>query len=86
MPYVDQDTRRRVDQRWCPNTPGELTYAITRLVNEWLNLRKPEPDFERYSSAVGALECCKLEIYRRLIVPYEQKKCELNGDVFPCQT
>ena len=82
MPYVDQDTRRRLDQGRCPNTPGELTYAITRLVNEWLNLRKPEPDFERYSSAVGALECAKLELYRRRVVPYENEKAKLNGDVY----
>ena len=31
---------------------------------------------------IGALECAKLEIYRRLAVPYEDEKIILNGDVF----
>ena len=31
---------------------------------------------------IGALECCKLELYRRLIVPYEDEKIKQNGDVF----
>ncbi len=32
--------------------------------------------------AIGALECAKLELYRRLAADYEDQKCKQNGDVF----
>jgi hypothetical protein len=32
--------------------------------------------------AVGAIECCKLEFYRRVAVPYEERKIKTNGDVY----
>lgn len=84
MPYINPDTRWGLVQRKVRAvTPGELNYLLTTLVLEYLG---PAPSYEGYNAAVGALECCKLEIYRRMIAPYEQKKCELNGDVFPCQT
>lgn len=35
-----------------------------------------------YQGAVGALECCKLEMYRRLIGPYEDTAIGRNGDVY----
>lgn len=31
----------------------------------------------------GAIECCKLELYRRAVVPYENGKRLENGDVYP---
>jgi len=31
---------------------------------------------------IGALEACKLEFYRRAVVPYEDKKIKENGDVY----
>ena len=31
---------------------------------------------------VGALECAKLEMYRRIYAPYEDEKIEANGDVY----
>lgn len=30
----------------------------------------------------AVLECAKLELYRRVVAPYEQQKLELNGDVY----
>lgn len=36
----------------------------------------------RYADIQGALECCKLEFYRRVAVPYEDRKIKLNGDVY----
>lgn len=32
----------------------------------------------------SVLECAKLELYRRVVAPYEQQKLELNGDVYTC--
>jgi hypothetical protein len=31
----------------------------------------------------GALECCKMEFYSRVVVDYERRKCRENGDVYP---
>ena len=31
---------------------------------------------------MGALECCKLELYRRLVGPYEDEVLEANGDAY----
>lgn len=35
----------------------------------------------KHNNFVGELECCVLEIYRRLISPYEDEKISENGDV-----
>lgn len=35
-----------------------------------------------YDDVAGALECCKLEFYRRVAVPYEEAKIKLNGDCY----
>lgn len=34
------------------------------------------------SEIIGALECCKLELYRRIAAPYEDIKIGENGDVY----
>jgi len=39
-------------------------------------------NYADYNEVMGVLECVKQELYRRLIVPYENKKKEENGDVF----
>jgi hypothetical protein len=35
-----------------------------------------------YNDVIGALECCKLELYRRMVAPYENTKIKENGDVY----
>ena len=62
-----------------PCKPGTLNYIITRMVIWYLG---NNPNYERYNAAIGVLECAKLEIYRRQISVYEDKKCSENGDVY----
>ena len=57
---------------------GTLNYVITRLVLDTL----PEKRYSHINNAVGALECAKLELYRRLAAPYEDLKATENGDVY----
>jgi hypothetical protein len=59
--------------------PGTLNYIITRLVVWYLG---KNPNYERYNAAIGVLECVKQELYRRQVVPYEDKKWQRNGDVY----
>jgi len=75
MPYIKQE-RRGIK---VPETVGEMNYLITRLILEYLG---SSPNYERYNAAVGVLECAKLELYRRKIAYYEDKKAEENGDLF----
>lgn len=85
MPYIKQDRRlslgtaleySAIDEI---NGPGELNYLITMFVQDFLG---DNPNYERFNAAVGALESAKLELYRRMIAPYEDKKIVENGDVY----
>ena len=95
MPYIPQKQREDVDktidelaQKIRSATPapgyvlypdGILNYVFTRLLQKNID-PKSYLDFER---AIGLLECCKLELYRRAAAPYENIKVRQNGDVFP---
>jgi hypothetical protein len=59
---------------------GELNYLFTELVKRYLV--KHGESYQKYNDIVGALEGCKLELYRRKIAPYEDHKIHLNGDVY----
>ena len=79
MPYID---KTRAMEFFVPTakTEGELNYIVTQAVLNYL--ARTERKYADYNAAVGALECAKIELYRRLIIPYEQKKMSLNGDVY----
>jgi len=55
---------------------GELNYVVTRMLNEVYPLR-----YFHINKAIGVLECIKLEYYRRVAAPYEDKKIQESGDV-----
>lgn len=89
MPYIDADRREDFsindDFVPVPETPGELNYVLTTAVKNYIELRNFEQgriSYADYNEIIGVLECMKQEIYRRLIVPYEEKKIAENGDVF----
>lgn len=73
MPYINADDRARLDKGGKPETAGELNYAITRLVDDYL-IRKGGIRYAHLNEVIGALECAKLELYRRVAAPYEDKK------------
>ena len=45
--------------------------------------RRKGDEPETHDDVVGAVRCCQLELYRRVISPYEETKIRENGDVFP---
>lgn len=57
---------------------GTLNYIFTVLLK---NVLDDDKRYDTANSLIGALECCKLELYRRHIAPYEDQKIEENGDV-----
>jgi hypothetical protein len=82
MPYIIKEYRDQLggyDPRW-PSTPGELNYVLTRALQDYEMCK--DRSYQTFNDMVGALECCKLELYRRLVVPYENKKIKENGDVY----
>lgn len=86
MPYIEAGRRKQFDSivdklvQVMPVgfDPGELNYCISRLL--W-SLWEKHSRYYTGNDLIGVLECVKQEFYRRKMVPYEEiKKC-LNGDI-----
>ena len=81
MPYIKTNDRPLLD-RIIEQIPkelkmGELNYLITKIL-----LATEPKNYADYNALVGVLECIKLELYRRAIAKYENKKIDENGDVY----
>ena len=59
---------------------SELYRFVVKFENRKTNLTKDGIDLK--ARILGAVECAKLELYRRAVVPYEKKKIKENGDVY----
>lgn len=88
MPYIKFENRIKyapfvgpLAARLDGEPPGEFNYVITRLLNEGLDLTS-NPSYDKLNTALGILEAVKLELYRRVAAPYEERKREENGDVY----
>jgi len=83
MPYVGQDIRQFFERhRGAPAiSPGELAYKLAMEIKRYLDSQQ-KSDYALYASVIGVLETLKMEINRRLIAPYEDKKIKENKDVF----
>lgn len=91
MPYIDKAERKYYDPdieklaKWIQGRPGELSYIITAITHIWLKKRHPMErgpvPYSSLSLAIGALESTKLELYRKVIGPYEDRKLQENGRV-----
>lgn len=79
MPYIP--VADRAFARECPETPGELNYALTCVVLDYLD-RQGALTYEYINTCLGALEGAKAEFYRRVAVPYEDIKMAMHGDVY----
>lgn len=85
MPYVDQEARKQLNVGAVPRKAGELNYVLTKACLRYLrNLEGPgrKLGYQDFNDVIGALECAKMELYRRMISPYEDVKKTENGDVF----
>lgn len=82
MPYIDQAIRTGLDNRVIiPIRVGELNYVITKLCHDFIR-GSGRPDYAAYNEVIGVLECAKLEMYRRIVAPYEDIKKVENGDIY----
>lgn len=80
MPYINTDQRKLIDNNIVrPITAGELNYKIHLLLEEYVN--QNSVSYQTYNDMIGALEAAKLELYRRAVAGYEDRKIEENGDI-----
>lgn len=63
-------------------TPGELNFAMTILASEYV--RRRGMSYTVANEVMGVFASAQSEFYRRVVVPYEDKKCAENGDVYDC--
>ena len=87
MPYVDHEGRvyapDRAARLWVTegdHAAGELNFKISTLLAGYINTYGKS--YGTINDVLGALEGAKLEFYRRVAVPYEEKKLTENGDVY----
>lgn len=86
MPYIDADPEDKrvfreslIASGMTEASAGTLNFMITMHIDAFIG---PELSYDRINEAIGALECAKMELYRRIAVPYEEKKMRENGDVY----
>ena len=95
MPYIKKEYRKLIDpeidaliaklnhEAWADEDfgniqkTGVLNYIITKIA---LGIGFSSR-YGNMNDIIGAMECCKLELYRRFAIPYENKKILENGDV-----
>jgi hypothetical protein len=83
MPYIKQARREAILAGAKPQDAGELNFAITALVDSYLK-DKGGVRYAHLNEVIGAIDCAKLELYRRVAAPYEDKKIAESGDVYRC--
>ncbi|MHA2013301.1 MAG: DUF6899 family protein [Candidatus Helarchaeota archaeon] len=91
MPYLPEKSKTLVskngawelEEYYSKLTPqdfaGHLNYLNYRIVKCWI--KKNGKRYWIFALIVGTLICCVLEIYRRLVAPYEESAIKKNGDV-----
>ncbi len=93
MPYIKKNERKKYEKAIEEITlqlnlqgtngfypVGDLNYIITTILTKTLDRQGIR--YQTLNAIIGALECSKLELYRRMISPYEDTKVETNGDVY----
>lgn len=90
MPYIKEEDRMKyqhdlmsLNARLTVNDEipeGELNFLISTVIADLIN--HYGLNYANANKLMGVLECAKLELYRRLVAPYEDKKIDENGDVY----
>lgn len=87
MPYIKKEDRTKFQaalellSQTPPTTPGELNYLISMISSSYARAKGEMKYATGVNDIIGALECAKLEWYRRIAIPYEDKCIKKNGDI-----
>lgn len=86
MPYVGEEDRIVSETKLKAHgtqaqlgSAGCLNFVISKLCDNFIG---HAPSYDKINAVIGALECAKQELYRRLAAPYEDRKCSENGDIY----
>ncbi len=80
MPYIKQEDRKQLDAfEKRPSNAGELNYHLHTFIAQYIE--DNGECYQSYNDVLGALEGIKLELYRRRVSKYENKKMVENGDI-----
>ncbi len=79
MPYIADKHKHRA--RHSPENVGELTFAIQQLILGYLLFNGLR--YQQVAEVKGALSEAARDFEDRVVQPYEAKKQEENGDVWP---
>lgn len=87
MPYIAQTQRNDIHNDlmgqgtdFTPENAGELNYLVSELINNYLSVNGT--NYATINEMMGALECCKLELYSVVAGAYEVQKMVDNGAVY----
>lgn len=87
MPYLPDTQRNDIHDDllaagldFWPENAAELNYIVSELINNFL--RQKGLNYSNVNEMIGALECCKMELYRVVAAPYEDRKMQENGPVY----
>jgi len=94
MPYIKKDLRRNIDEAIASlsanivnnadesSIEGVMNYTITSLLDNIVyGSGEKKWRYKFINRVIGVLECIKLEFYRQLAGPYENKAIEENGNL-----
>ena len=91
MPYLLEKDKRSIDAQGgediydkfssmsAQEVAGSINYLNFKIIKSWI--KKNGKKYWVFALFVGTLVCCVLEVYRRLVAPYEDEKIESSGDV-----
>ena len=84
MPYIPKEKRIKINKvvsllADLVEDNGEVNYAITRALH--VMIMGKILNYALLNSAIGVLECVKLELYRMVVAKYEDKKRMENGPI-----
>lgn len=95
MPYIKREDRKSINVALNPFlkcirgrtivggriSVGEINYILSSIIHAWVDTLSSRMSYAVMSEAISALECAKLEFYRTVMAPYEDKKRAENGSV-----
>jgi hypothetical protein len=84
MPYIKKENRKDIEKTIpnygrVPAHAGELNYLITYEIHNFIE--RLGLSYSTINTCIGVLECAKLELYRIIAAPYENKTRLENGAV-----
>lgn len=91
MPYINTDRRKELDSKMShllniagDLSDGELNYVISNILNHHIESKRAQNNFNYAlcNKLIGVLECAKIELYNRVITPYENNKIKENGKLY----